>query len=252
MGVRGLSHGPRPSTVRAHRSDRGFTFLELLVVPAIIALAAAVDPLSAGPLPAQRSPQFSLIQPGWWINLRLVGSSANEYRARLAERRGVRKEPMYYRVPGWGTTSVRQSEFGFTLLELLVVLAIIALAAGLIAPALVVAPRPPKPELISFLEEQRRYAIESGTAVNVIYDDNVLIGTPDRTSFEFSEGQRLDIDWPSETGYLKERLVTVFYPDGTAMLGRFGMVRATSAGREVEVLRVTIHPIFGKVIYAFP
>ena len=146
----------------------------------------------------------------------------------------------------------RRSERGFTLLELLVVLAIIALAVALIAPALVVTPRPPKPELISFLEEQRRHAIESGTAVNVIYVDNGLIGTPDGASFELSEGHRLVIAWPSETGYLKERLVTVFYPDGTAMLGRFGMVRGTSAGREVEVLRVTVHPIFGKVIYAFP
>ena len=146
----------------------------------------------------------------------------------------------------------RTSERGFTLLELLVVLAIVALAAALIAPALVVAPRPPKPELISFLEEQRRRAIESGAAVSVFYRDGRLLAKPRDESFTLREGHRLSIAWPRESEYLNERLVTVFYPDGTAMLGRFRLVRGALAGREVEVLSAEIHAIFGEVIYAFP
>lgn len=159
------------------------------------------------------------------------------YRCRIESRRQAR---------------AHRCERGFTLLELLVVLAIVALAAALIAPALVVAPRPPKPELISFLEEQRRRAIESGAAVSVFYRDGSLRAGPGEGSFALPEGHRLSIAWPRESEYLKERLITVFYPDGTAMLGRFRVVRGALAGREVEVLSAKIHPIFGEVIYAFP
>ena len=70
---------------------------------------------------------------------------------------------------------------GFTLLELLVVLAIIALAAALIAPALVVAPRPPKPEPADFCGKaagEVAMVIEAGTGSDVL---TFIAGTTDNT-----------------------------------------------------------------------
>jgi prepilin-type N-terminal cleavage/methylation domain-containing protein len=138
---------------------------------------------------------------------------------------------------------------GFTLLEMLVVLAVIALGTALIAPRFVQPIRHPRPELVLFLEGQRSQAIEKGTEVRVYQSVGILKSDPLGGQMALPKGARLEIRWPAPSVYQDRQLVAVFYPDGTSMVSDFDLVFEGPAGSRGQRVHVGISPMQGEVIY---
>ena len=140
---------------------------------------------------------------------------------------------------------------GFTLLEVLIVLFIMALGMGLLLPRLTMQAHPPAPAAVTFLEKQRGRAIQDGRAVSVFYQDNELIADPgtERDRFKLDSRQSLDILKPAASPYFTRRLVTVFYPDGTLLLAEIMLLQDTGLGNSREIDRITLNPIHGDIAY---
>jgi prepilin-type N-terminal cleavage/methylation domain-containing protein len=143
---------------------------------------------------------------------------------------------------------------GFTLLELVIVMVIMGLAVGLVAPSLTMPMQRPKPPLASFLEAARTASIESGRKVAVYVEDRRLWREPRDPEGELTlpEEHYLDVDWPQPSPFLAARRLALFYADGTGVLGRFRLMRRSVGGADVDVLNLEIDPLHGEVHYAYP
>jgi len=150
------------------------------------------------------------------------------------------------RKAGFGT-----GRAGFTLLEVLIVLFIMALGMGLLLPRLTMQAHPPTPPAVTFLEKQRGRAIQDGRTISVFYQDNELIADPgtERDRFKLDSRQSLDILKPAASPYFTRRLVTVFYPDGTLLLAEIMLLQDTGLGNSREIDRITLNPIHGDIAY---
>ena len=150
---------------------------------------------------------------------------------------------------GYGDTSTS----GFTLLELLVVISIIAAVAAIVLPRLSVPQSQPKPPLVAFLEQQRLTAIEIGRTETIHYDGGVrLIAEPAGEHYVLPDVCYVDIVKPQRSDYLSRHMLARFYPDGTAILAKFVIMERRRRGVPVAVLRVGIDPIHGEINYALP
>lgn len=138
---------------------------------------------------------------------------------------------------------------GFTLLELVVVLAVIALATALIAPRLVGRIGAPRPPLVLYLEQQRARAIEKGARVRVYEQGGTLLAEPADTTLPLVGGTRIEMRWPAASIYQDRQLVAVFYPDGTSIASDFDFVVAGAPGYPDRRLRVHISPMQGGIAY---
>jgi prepilin-type N-terminal cleavage/methylation domain-containing protein len=138
---------------------------------------------------------------------------------------------------------------GFTLLEMLLVLVLAALAIGLLVPRLTMQAHPPAPEAVKFLEKERGRAIQDGKPVWVYYEANELVADPNGDRLKLEQRQSLDILHPPASPYFSRRLVTVFYPDGTLLLSEIMLLQDTGLGTTREIDRITLNPLHGEIAY---
>jgi len=143
----------------------------------------------------------------------------------------------------------RGGDRGFTLIEMLVVLAVIALSAALVAPRLMSPLRAPRPELVLFLEAQRAQAIEKGAQVRVYDSAAGLQSDQTGARFALAKGSKLEMRWPNPSVYQSRQLVAVFYPDGTSIASDFDLVAQGAPGFPDRRLRVRISPMQGDIAY---
>ena len=138
---------------------------------------------------------------------------------------------------------------GFTLLEMVVVLALIALATALVAPRFVGPTRSPRPPLVLFLETQRSLAIEQGHEIRVYELAGQFSSDPSGASYTLLEHTHLDLRWPAPSIYQARHLVAVFYPDGTSIVSDFDLVSEGATGYPDQRLHISISPMQGEVAY---
>lgn len=143
------------------------------------------------------------------------------------------------------------SQSGFSLLEVLVVMAIIATMAAIVIPGMTLPTRPPVPPLVEFLETQQRQGIKQGKQVEIYWDANSLVAD---TGNSFSLGAGLDIiiGRPESGAYLDKKLLAIFYPDSTAIASDFKVVQKMDAGKTVDLYQIAINPFHGEVTYSYP
>ena len=146
----------------------------------------------------------------------------------------------------------RRGEAGFTLLELVVVLAIIGISLALIAPSFTSPERRPAPDLVNFLQDARTRAIESGRKVSVYLGDGRVWREPsDGEPFELPEDRSVSVAFPPSSAYLDRTRLTVFYADGTSVLARLSVERPGRYGGTVKLYDITVNPILGEISYAY-
>lgn len=135
----------------------------------------------------------------------------------------------------------------------MVVLAIVGIALALVAPTLTSPTRRPQPDVVTYLKDARNRAVESGRPVSVYQKDGRIWTEPPAPAGAFTvSGERtLEAVQTHETTYLDRTRLTVFYPDGTAVLGGLNVERPGRYGGTVRVYAVEIQPIHGEVTYAY-
>ena len=155
---------------------------------------------------------------------------------------------MRWRFPGplrWG------KERGFTLIELVLVLIIIAVAAALVGPAITARfttadPRRVIVQLRSAMELMRVRAVQSGR-------EEVLVVAP-RANTYWYEGGGETVEVAEESGALSARSQFVreegqvefhFYPDGTNSGGEVWIEKSRNNGE--TVYRLFLNPLLGTV-----
>ena len=128
---------------------------------------------------------------------------------------------------------------GFSLLELLVVLAVIAAIMALALPRFGAISRAPEPPEITFLREQRSQAMHSGRANVVVLDEAGLYAKQTEARLRLEPGSEIRVRAPEADAYLPDRVLTTFHPDGTMTAARLVLIH----GRAGYV--VTLSPFSG-------
>ena len=155
---------------------------------------------------------------------------------------------MRWRFPGF---LQRRKERGFTLIELVLVLVIIAVAAALVGPAITARfttadPRRVIVQLRSVMELMRVRAVQNGR-------EEVLVVAP-RANTYWHEGGGETVEVAEESGALAARGWFVreegqvefhFYPDGTNSGGEVWIEKSRSGGE--TVYRLFLNPLLGTV-----
>lgn len=149
------------------------------------------------------------------------------------------------------TASANRSQRGFTLLEMVVVMAIIALGAAAVLPRLTVPYRSLKPVEVDFLEKQHARAIESGQVIRVLLQERRLIAQPGPDSLELAEQRELRIVRPQKSEYLNQQMVSTFYPDGTSLWSEFSLIRKDRL-QDTVLFTVKTDPLHGEITYVAP
>jgi len=104
---------------------------------------------------------------------------------------------------------------GFTLVELLVVMALIAMIAVLVLPRFGARPQLSQPQVIGFLEAESAYAVKSGRANQVVLADGALVARAGEARYDFPEESELTVHDPQADAFLPYHRLTTFFPDGT-------------------------------------
>ena len=104
---------------------------------------------------------------------------------------------------------------GFTLLELLVVMALIAIIALLVLPRFGARPQLSEPQVVGFLQAESAYAVKSGRANQVVLADGALVARDGEARYDFPERSEFTVDDPQVDAYLPYHRSTTFFPDGT-------------------------------------
>ena len=144
------------------------------------------------------------------------------------------------------------TQAGFTLLEMLVVLAIMALAAAILAPSLTLTGRAPVPPVVEYLQQQQNRAIQTRRAVHIYQKDGALNAVPDGQNFALPDGAELILSRPEKTGYLNQDYITSFYPDGTAVAADFRMRRKLPNQPAQILWQIIINPFHGGIEWQTP
>lgn len=148
---------------------------------------------------------------------------------------------------------MRKSQAGLSLIEVMVVMAIIALGLAVALPNLSFDYREPTPPLIAYLESQHMEAIESGAAREIWLQDRVLsVHGEIQASYALEAQTDLRVDAPPPSEFLPMQLVTIFYPDGTAVFSTSQLIDKSSPGRDNVLYTIEVNPFDGDVIYYAP
>lgn len=140
---------------------------------------------------------------------------------------------------------------GFTLLEMLLVLAIISFLAAMIIPSLSLPAKPPVPGIVAFLQKQQGLAAADGKTRYVFWVAPKIIVEPGDESFDFDKEISLNIDLPPQTGYLGKQLLAVFYGDGTGIASEFAVVQKKTGYPASILYKIEISPFHSQISYAF-
>lgn len=139
---------------------------------------------------------------------------------------------------------------GFTLLEVLVVMVILGLAAAWVLPSLSLPARAPVPPMVEFLQQQQQQAMAKGRAITVFWQERQLRAEPSGDLLPLSADMYLELSRPEKTGYLDKQLVTVFYANGSAIAADFRvMVRPPNTVPRLAYA-VTVNPFHGGIDYS--
>lgn len=141
---------------------------------------------------------------------------------------------------------------GFTLLEILLVMGILALLGAIIVPSLSLPARPPKPPLVVYLTQLQANAVKNSQTVHVFVDNHQLKAEPEGGAFDLGADNALDIVRPPKTGFLNKQLLAVFYADGTAVASDFGVVLKKPGYNPQLLYNIKISPFSAEVIYTYP
>ena len=133
---------------------------------------------------------------------------------------------------------------GFTLFELIIVLAILGTLAALVAPRVTKLPQRITPAIVDFLEAERAKTVRTGTATEVRLTDRALLSEATGARLELGEGVSIEVLRPTPNRYLPSRKLTAFYADGTMSATLF-RVSSGDAAYTVE-----ISPFFSRIRYA--
>jgi prepilin-type N-terminal cleavage/methylation domain-containing protein len=121
-------------------------------------------------------------------------------------------------MPSWN--AARPAPRGFTLIEVLVTLAIIAMMATLLLPRLGNPPARAQPDVVKFLDSLRGDAVRTRQAISVELHGEVLRSSTKR-ELRLAEGESLRSAASREPGYLGGYHVVTFFTDGSSTAGEW-------------------------------
>lgn len=118
---------------------------------------------------------------------------------------------------------------GFTLFELVIVLAIIAALAALVAPRVSKLPQRQVPNVVGFLEAERAKTVATGTATDIQLTGRSLVSRATAAELVLDEGTSIHLIHPKGNQYLDSTRLTVFYADGTMRAAEFRVQSDTAS-----------------------
>lgn len=145
-----------------------------------------------------------------------------------------------------------KTERGFTLLEILLVMGIMALLTAMVVPSLSLPARPPTPPLVAYLTKEQNRAVREGKTVSIFWHESQLISDPPGETFDPGSGVLFNLRLPKPTGYMDKQLIALFYRDGTAIASDFDLMQKNPGYKPILLYKVSVNPFSGEVIYAYP
>ncbi len=141
---------------------------------------------------------------------------------------------------------------GFTLLEMLLVLGIVALLTAMIVPSLSLPAKPPVPALVAFLQQQQNLALTEGKTRHIYWQPPNIIAEPGGQTIPMDKEIVLEINRPAPTGFLGKQLLAIFYSDGTGIASEFRVVQKKTGYPTAILYKIQISPFHSEIAYAFP
>lgn len=161
--------------------------------------------------------------------------------------RSIRETESGRKRPGRRTVTVKRA--GFTLIELVVVLAIVAIIVSVISPRLTLPYRLPSPALITFLEDARSESLRRMETVRIFDETDRLVAVPIDKSFALGDPAARPGDQAGRRGVHPGNHLVTFFHDGTATLSSFE-IRPPSGTAE-RPIEVRVNPFNGRIDHQF-
>jgi hypothetical protein len=142
------------------------------------------------------------------------------------------------------TSRAPSTRAGFSVFELLVVVALIGAVAALVGVRLVPPARLADPPLLGVLQAARTAALQQGRPSEVVVEGSGLQAPSAAVSFTPPTGTRLRRP-PATDALAAGTIVVRFFPDGTATHTRLVLEQATPPHR--SLLEVKVDPFTGRI-----
>jgi prepilin-type N-terminal cleavage/methylation domain-containing protein len=133
---------------------------------------------------------------------------------------------------------------GFTLFELIIVLAILSTLAALVAPRITKLPQRITPAIVDFLEAERANTVKTGKSTEIRLNGRSLLSEATGAGIDLGDDASLEVVYPRPNPYLPSTKLTAFYADGTMSATLFRVTSGDAA------YTVEISPFFSRIRYA--